>query len=181
MQKIRDMVQEVIEESYLLGRTEEEIWADLTRFVELCNRVIREHVRNRKALDELASRLSLVKQDVLTNASGSHRREDLVRPDGRPKSYLELLAEKAARNKRLVLKAIEECDPRLVQLIQAQRFSKEVDAMPRKRPGWRVILLKFCYGLLVLCISVLLYLMVCDTYQAYSHSPKPAAKEAVSR
>lgn len=180
MQKIRDMVQEVIEESYLLGRTEEEIWADLTRFVELCNRVIREHVKDRKALNALASKLSLIKQDVLTNASRPSNREDLLQPDGRPKSYLELLAEKAARNKRLVLKAIEECDPRLAQLIQTQRFLRKVDALPPKRAGWRMILLKLCYGLLVLCISMLLYLMVCDTYKAHSHPPRTAAKEPVS-
>ena len=180
MQKIRDMVQEAIEESYLLGMTEEEIWADLTRFVELCNRVIREHVRNGKALNELASKLSLVKQDVLTNASSSSKREDLIRPDGRPKSYLELLAEKAARNKRLVLKAIEECDPHLVQLIQAQRFLKKEDARPPRRTGWRVILLRVGYGLLALCIALLLYLMMCDTHQAQSHSTETPVRESVS-
>ena len=64
----KDAIEEMIEESYLLGLSEEEILADFSRFIDTCYTVIQGNVKSREALSRLAENLAREK------TSTSHRR-----------------------------------------------------------------------------------------------------------
>ena len=57
MPSTNERIDQLIEESYLLSLSEEEIRSDLDRFVEVCGKVIRENVHDRKQMQELAQKL----------------------------------------------------------------------------------------------------------------------------
>lgn len=114
MMRTSEYIEEIIEESYLLGLSEGEIRANLEQFVETCGCVIREHVQDKKQLDMLAEKLARARALSLI--------EDRV-AEGKPaQAPREELAERVARSKRLILRAIGECNPRLVELIEQTRF-----------------------------------------------------------
>jgi len=162
MRDIREEIEEIIEESYLIGMSEAQIRNDLNRFIDSCIKVVRENVRDRKRMEDIISRLTYVRDRALaTNGSGEGR--ELLGGDA--KAY----AGKAARNKRLILRIIGGYDPKLVELINRERFGGKV--RERKRFGsWslkripggdpRGTLLKVLYALMAASIFLLLYLMI---------------------
>ncbi|RKY62238.1 MAG: hypothetical protein DRP95_01825 [Candidatus Latescibacterota bacterium] len=158
--KTRDMVEELIEESYLLGLTEDQIWEDLRRFVATCESTIREHVRDEKTLDRLLSYLNSVRERAYREVVARIRDAGaLIKPDGSRKTRKELLAEQAAKNKRMVLQAIRECDPELAARIEQKRFPVlEVRLQEARRTRYGRILLGILYGLLWAVIAALIYL-----------------------
>ena len=58
MPETSETIDQLIEESYLLGLSETEIKADLDRFVEICGRIIHEHVQDRKQIQRLTEKLA---------------------------------------------------------------------------------------------------------------------------
>lgn len=133
MADVKDAIEEMIEESYLLGLSEEEILADFSRFIDTCYTVIEDNVKSREALSRLAENLAREK----TNTRDADRSVPLGQVAARDAQRA--CAEKAARRKRMVLKAIADYDPHLVRLINEQRFQvdfKEVSHHERKgRPS----------------------------------------------
>jgi len=114
MMRTSEYIEEVIEESYLLGLSEGEIRANLEQFVETCGRVIRDHVHDKKQLDILAEKLARARALSLIEDRWG---------EGKPvQAPHEDLAERVARSKRLILRAIGECNPRLVEMIEQTRF-----------------------------------------------------------
>ena len=170
MADIRENIEEMIEESYLQGMSEGEIRSDLDRFVATCGRVIQEHVRDRKQMEMLVDKLARAR--ALTLIEDQHDEDqdelgDLPVDPGAVHSSLELFAGRVARNKRTILKAVGECDPRLVSMIDRERFP--VPKNPRSasmpfstRPTSRVkdLVLKVCYVVTVLFILLLAYLVL---------------------
>jgi len=158
--KTRDMVEELIEESYLLGLTEDQIWEDLRRFVATCERAIREHVGDEKTLDRLLSYLNALKEQAYQEVVAKVREaRALIKPDGSRKTRKELLAEQAAKNKRMVLQAIRESDPELAAKIEQKRFpALETKARENQWARYGRALLGVLYGLLWTVIAALLYL-----------------------
>jgi len=158
--KTRDMVEELIEESYLLGLTEDQIWEDLHRFVATCERTIREHVQDEKTLDRLLSHLNSVRERAYREVVARIKDAGaLIKPDGSRKTRRELLAEQAAKNKRMVLQAIRECDPKLAAQIEQKRFPVlETKARETQWARYGKALLGVLYGLLWTVIAALLYL-----------------------
>lgn len=120
MADVKDAIEEMIEESYLLGLSEEEILADFSRFIDTCYTVIQDNVKSREALSRLAENLSREKTSTRSadqsSALGKVAAKDAQRA----------CAEKAARRKRMVLKAIADYDPHLVRLINEQRFQVDL-------------------------------------------------------
>jgi hypothetical protein len=170
MAGLKDTIEELIEESYLMGRSEGEIKADLDRFIDACEKVIREQVRDKGKLEDLAEKLVLARTcSLVSDLSDADGEEGALREDGQPKSPAERFAEKVARNKRIILKAIGKCDPRLVELIERERFPgvirepkrPKVHLKPRKPLGERshLLILRVCYGLTLLFIFYLIYLV----------------------
>ena len=158
MADVKDAIEEMIEESYLLGLSEEEILADFSRFIDTCYTVIQDNVKSREDLSRLAENLAREK----TSTRSADQSTDLGKVTA--KDAQRACAEKAARRKRMVLKAIADYDPHLVRLINEQRFQVDLQeevARPkfkvRRDRDWER------YGQLLLqagCITVVALLMV---------------------
>ncbi|MEW6751445.1 MAG: hypothetical protein AB1505_10785 [Candidatus Latescibacterota bacterium] len=171
MSSVKEAIEEMIEESYLLGLSEEEIRRDFTRFIDTCYTVIQANVRDRAAISGLARDLSRERTCTLiadrTPEPGPVAKGVEVRQEGPSRPPQEVFAEKVARRKRLILRTIGDYDPRLVRLIDEQRFQvdfREVERprfRARKRRNWeryRLLLLKVGYATTVLLIVLLIYL-----------------------
>ena len=164
MAGVKDIVDDAILESYLSGLTERQIWDDLEHFAKCCEKVIREHVEDEKKVGELTEKLALARTCTLVNEPPD-RPAALFRADGTLKSPRERFVQKAARNKRLILRAVEKCDPELVTMIQSELYR----ALPRRRrwavkpgPKFRMLLLKIAYLVMVVCLFLLVYLMILE-------------------
>ena len=169
MPDIRESIDEMIEESYLLGLNETEIKADLDRFVEICGHVIYENVRDRRQVQQLTEKLararalSLIEdnQEEAPEPAIEDEADDASAPTGR-----ERYAERVARNKRLILKAIRDCDPRLESLIEQARFpakgkpSAPTVVIDEPKPKARDLFLKTCYAVALLAVLLLIYLVL---------------------
>ncbi len=171
MPDIRESIDEMIEESYLVGLTEGEIKADMERFVSICGRVIRENVHDKKQTRRLTEQLASARAlSLVEDVSGSGDDSDLLVPDaGSRTSPGGRYAERAARNKRLILRVIRECDPKLEQLIEQERFSGSLaqpaaPALPisgnAPRNRVRDLVLKTCFAVTLLFILLLVYLVL---------------------
>jgi hypothetical protein len=167
--KVKEAIEEIIEESYLMGLSEDEIRKDFKRFLDTCNSVIRQNIKDRHVMSGLAESLAREQTCILI----ADRVEEGIETDiGDQIADTHPFAEKVARRKRQILKIIAEYDPRLVKLIDAQRFKgdpREPDR-PRFRPGrgrrqlsldWgqvKLQLLKAGYVVTVGLIVLLIYL-----------------------
>ncbi len=171
MPDIRESIDEMIEESYLVGLTEGEIRADMERFVSICGRVIRENVHDRKQTRRLTEQLARASAlSLVEDAPGSSDDSELLIPEaGARTSPQGRYVERAARNKRLILRVIRECDPKLEQLIEQERFSGSLHepaapALPigGNAPPNRVrdLFLKTCFAVTLFFILVLVYLVL---------------------
>ena len=165
MANVKEAVEEVIEESYLLNLTTEEIRRDFEKFVETCFQVIKSNVRNPDSLAELNKELAREKTYVLIDEHGGSKGLTHDTDDSNVNVPSTRFSEKVARRKCLILKAIAEIDPKLVRLIDEHRFSGEIPNQPdrdiRVRPDrgeLRMMLLQIGYGVTVAVIILLMYL-----------------------
>ena len=120
MADVKDAIEEMIEESYLLGLSEEEILADFSRFIDTCYTVIQDNVKSREELSRLAESLAREKTSTRIDDDSSTLGKVAAKDAQRA------CAEQAARRKRMVLKAIADYDPHLVRLINEQRFQVDL-------------------------------------------------------
>ena len=174
MTKVREAIEEIIEESYLLGRSEREIRQDFKRFIETCFAVINENIKDPRVVSSLAENLEREKEVILIPDRGDGPVE--AEPDGasaasRQATQADDLCEKVARRKRQILRAIAKYDPELVRLIDEHRFQGEMDEplRPRfRRPpssreridleGMKLQLLKIGYAATIALIVLLIWL-----------------------
>ena len=165
-----EYIEEIIEESYLLGLSESDIRSNLDRFVETCGRVIRANVHNKKQMHALAEKLARARAlSLIEDQQEGDGTEDLFPKDNPLKSPREQLAEKVARNKRLILRAIGGCDPKLVDLIEKERFPRQTQdplppmAMPIAPSGQRTfkdLVLKVSYVVALVFVLLIIYLVL---------------------
>lgn len=170
--KVREAIEEMIEEAYLMGLSEEEIRQDFKRFLDTCNSVIRKNVKDRHMMSGLADSLAREQTCILIadRVESGTAEPDVAQETAEVENAF---AEKVARRKRQILKTIAEYDPRLVKLIDAHRFKGDPrePARPRFRSkggaaarwdlDWdqvRVQLLKVGYFTTVALIVLLVYL-----------------------
>ena len=168
MADINESINEMIEESYLLGLSEGEIREDLDRFLEICGKVIRENVQDRGMLERLSEKLARTRALSLIEDRHDSGQGDLLPDTSGERAAQDRFAEKVARNKRLILRAIRECDPRLEALIEKERFpspAEKPEAQPglvpsKPRGGARDLVLKTCYAVTLLFMLLLVYLVL---------------------
>ena len=172
MPSIRDSIDEMIEESYLLGLSKSEIKADLDRFVEICGKIIHENVHDRKQIQKLTEKLARARAlSLIEEHHEEDPEQDAVLPDGKKAvgSSRGRFAERVARNKRLILRTINDCDPLLLQLIEQARFpgrSEEYFSQPlgRERPVMRSrakdLFLRGCTLVTLIGLLLLVYLVL---------------------
>ncbi|MBT3604898.1 MAG: hypothetical protein HN521_17705 [Candidatus Latescibacteria bacterium] len=120
-----EYIEEAIEESYLIGLNEEEIRTNLNQFIDTCGQVIREHMHDKQQMQMLAEKLARARALSLIED-----RQDGEWDEIQPVSDQPNLAERVARNKRLILRAISESDPRLIEKIEKARFPKDQQKTP---------------------------------------------------
>ena len=135
MTKVREAIEEIIEESYLLGRSEREIRQDFKRFLDTCYAVIHENIKDREAVSSLLEHLEREQARILIADRGDGAGE--AEPDGETVGSgtppAEEFCVKVARHKRQILRAIAKYDPELVRLIDEHRFQGEMDEPLRPR------------------------------------------------
>lgn len=166
MPEASETIYQLIEESYLLGLSEQEIRTDLDRFVEVCGKVIREHVHDRKQMQELAQKLAQTR--ALSLIEDQHQDDD-----GGPVEYdedrpvRERFAERVARNKCLILKTIRDCNPKLEELIERERYpslAQEPESpLPFNggpKPTAKDMVFKVFYVLTLMFVLLLVYLVL---------------------
>ena len=154
--RVKEAIEEMIEESYLLGLSEQEIRKDFKRFIDACYAVIQDNVKDRSIVSGLAENLAREQTVILiadrAEASGadvpasgldeSAEDEDSDEVD-RNRAATQEFSEKVARRKRQILRTIAKYDPQLVRLIDAHRFQGEGDEPSRQaftrpsRRSWR--------------------------------------------
>jgi hypothetical protein len=170
MPDIRESINEMIEESYLLNLSESEIKADLDRFVEICGRVVYENIHDRKQMQELTEKLARARAlSLIEDHQDDEFEPALDEDDDRTTpSARDHFVERVARNKRLILKAVRECDPRLEGLIDEARFpttgtppsSPPAPDQPKPKAKAKDLALKTVYAVALLAILLLVYLML---------------------
>lgn len=121
-------IEEAIEESYLIGLNEDEIRTNLNQFIDTCGQVIRAHMHDKQQMQMLAEKLARARALSLIED-----RQDGEWNEIQPVSAQPSLAERVARNKRLILRAISECDPKLIEKIEKARFPKKQEKEPDPR------------------------------------------------
>ena len=166
MPNVKEAINELIEESYLMGLSEQEIRQDFEHFLETCFAVIHDNVKDREVINGLSENLAREKTVILIADHSEAGGEPEISAEDAGKNTSEVFAEKVARRKRLILKIIAQYDPDLVRLIDEQRFQGKIQeevVRPRfkikKRPNWehlQALLLKVGYvatiGLIILLI-----------------------------
>ena len=169
MADVKEAINELIEESYLLGLSEQEIRQDFEHFIETCFVVIHDHVQDKQAISKLTENLAREKTCILiADRSATAGGQPEVQEEASDKAPSEVFAEKVARRKRLILRTIGQYDPELVRLIDEQRFQGKIEeeaSRPkfrvRKHPNWertRLLLLKIGYATTIALIILLIYL-----------------------
>lgn len=142
MSKVKEAIEEVIEESYLMGLSEQEIRQDFKRFIETCYAVIHDNIKDREVVSGLAENLAREQTCILIadRVEGAGSALEEAAETEQVRSPEEEFSERVARRKRQILRTIAKHDPRLVRLIDAQRFKGEVEMASRpasRRPVWR--------------------------------------------
>ncbi len=138
--KVKEAIEEMIEESYLLGLSEQEIRQDFKRFIDACFAVIQENVKDRTVVSELTEGLAREQTVLIADQAEGGPAEVSVGDveetdqDGQGAASREF-SEKVARRKRSILRVIADHDPSLVRLIDAHRFQGEGDE-PRRAPAF---------------------------------------------
>ncbi len=142
MTKVKEAIEEAIEESYLLGLSEREIRQDFKRFIDTCYIVIHDNVKDRDVVTGLGESLAREQTCILIADRGDSSEEVAVGQEGGKEQTLVEFSEKVARRKRQILRIIAKYDPQLVRLIDEQRFQGDGggDEPPRHSicpPSWR--------------------------------------------
>lgn len=163
MAEIKEAIETMIQESYLLGLSEPEIVEDLQRFVRRCVDVIGQNVKDKRAAEQLKAKLKFIGTRALVpNTTG----ENVFKTDGTMKTSRELLAEQAARHKRLMLKMIGEYDPKLVRAIERERYHRipksQIRSGRRMRARTKLLILRVCYLILVVFLLILIYIAILE-------------------
>lgn len=116
--KVKEAIEEMIEESYLLGLSEQEIQQDFKRFIDACSTVIQENVKDRALVSGLVESLAHEQTVPIAGRAEAGSGEVSVEEGTASREF----SERVARRKRQILRAIAEHDPALVRLIDAHRF-----------------------------------------------------------
>jgi hypothetical protein len=184
--RVKEAIEEMIEESYLLGLSKQEIRKDFKRFIDACYAVIQENVKDRTIVSGLAENLAREQtviliadraeapaaDDPVADLDGYKSDQDSDEVRAAPQEF----SEKVARRKRQILRTIAKYDPQLVRLIDAHRFQGEGDEPSRpaftrpsrrswrsraRRVDWsqvRLQLLKVGYATTIVLIIALIWL-----------------------
>ncbi len=168
MSSVKEAIEAMIEASYLRGLSEEEIRRDFSHFIDTCHGVVQANVKDEKVVTSLSVSLAREKDCIPIGDQIEAAAAVLeIRDEVDFKSASELFAEKVAYRKRLILKKLADFDPKLVRLVDEQRFQGEGKEEPRmrirvrKQRNWeqgKLLVLKLGYAAVVVLVILLVYL-----------------------
>ena len=156
MADIKTQIDELIEESYLRGLTDEDIRTDVLQFVEACHEAVKNNSRDKRTMEALLGELTRLRTEVLAevNEGGG---EDVRVPH-------ESLAHQAAQAKLRVVDTIRSRDRRLASIIEqwrSQNTAQSTDKTDQAGGGLsfrsREIAIRLLYASLVTLAVVLAY------------------------
>ena len=164
MNQVKDAVEELIEETYLLSLSDEELEREVTRFAEVCGLVIMKHVKDKNKLNSLIQRLAMARlSSLIANKVAGLDLSGVLRPEGVTRSARERRIKAIVRNKRTILKIIGEYEPQLIPLIEeglrAVPHGSRVPFHIRHRLNQRCYHLILKIGLILLGLGALALLL----------------------
>ena len=181
MTKVQEAIEEIIEESYLLGLSEKEIREDFKQFIDTCYNVIHHNIKDRGVVSNLAENLAREQTVILiADRNAGLPQAGLKETSGNESTKSQTaddFCEKVARRKRQILRTLAKYDPDLVQIIDEHRFQGENDEPVRpafrrkhRRINWkinwsdlRVQMLKVGYAATVGLIVLLIWYSLTQT------------------
>ena len=149
MTRVQEAIEEIIEESYLLGLSEKEIREDFKQFIDTCYNVIHHHIKDRDVVPSLAESLAREKTVILiADRNAGLPLAGLKENSGNEETKSQTaddFGEKVARRKRQILRTLAKYDPDLVRIIDEHRFQGEIDEPVRpvfrrkaQRINWKI-------------------------------------------
>jgi len=95
--------------------------------------------------------------------------DSMFKADGTMKTPQELLAEQAARHKRLMVKMLGEHDPKLIGAIEQERYRRTQGppSRPKRRRGSRktkLLILRISYLILIVFLLILIYVVFLERW-----------------
>ena len=181
MTKVQEAIEEIIEESYLLGLSEKEIREDFKQFIDTCYNVIHHNIKDRGVVSNLAENLAREQTVILiADRNAGLPQAGLKETSGNESTKSQTaddFCEKVARRKRQILRTLAKYDPDLVRIIDEHRFQGENDEPVRpafrrkhRRINWkinwsdlRVQMLKVGYAATVGLIVLLIWYSLTQT------------------
>lgn len=134
MHPVKDAVEELIEESYLLTLSEEEICWDLDRFSHLCEKIVTQSIHDTGRRKQLLQRLVSLKTASPFSALGSSSLFSLLfRKRKHNRTSKQEFVKRVARVKRTMIKTIERFEPQLIPLIERDLAHRSIPALPLVR------------------------------------------------
>lgn len=168
MQTVKDTIETLIEESYLLTLSEERLDEELDQFIHTCKTIIRENVRDIVRRRRLLRRITSIHATMLKSDKDSqHIHRILFGKRGRKHLKWEEKVKRVTGIKRAIIRGIEEDEPQLVYFIEHDilqpHMSPPLLEARENRKQWPRIKgwVPMCIGLVVFgLLMLLLYLVV---------------------
>ena len=118
MQTVKDTIEALIEESFLMMLSEEELERELERFFRTCRSVIRENIRDSGRRRGLMRRIQAIQSvDMGSETESPGLRVPFVRGKKRL-PHREDMVRRLIGIKRAAMKAVQELEPQLLFLIE---------------------------------------------------------------
>lgn len=153
--KIKQNVEELIEESYLLGLCDTEIQQYFQDFIETCESALHTIDQKGRDLKVIEIRMALLKANLLLGKNSFSiikKQSDASDSDKSDKSAHDLFAEQVVATKNLILRRIEEYDSKLVETILEKNREKAVLYRKNQKRITRLLFLLTQLGYLVLFV-----------------------------
>jgi hypothetical protein len=157
--RIKRQVEEVIEESYLLGLSDLEIQQNLRNFVEICEIVLKDSVKEERDIKITEIRIAILKACLLLSLDTyplKKHKDGAASPERSPHN---ILAEQVVSTKSLIRRLIEEYDPKLALAILEGNIEKGTRIRKRRIQKSRFItfLVQAGYFVLLALTGLLLW------------------------
>lgn len=164
MDHVKDAVEDLIEETYLLSLSDEELDREVSRFAEVCGWVIMRYVKDKNKLNLLTQRLAMVRlTSLIANKVAELDLPGIFQSEGVAKSARERRVKAIIQNKRLILRTIGKYEPQLIPFIEeglkAIPQRGRVPSFIRRRLNQRYYHLILKIGLILLGLGTLALLL----------------------
>jgi len=122
--RIKQQVEEVIEESYLLSLGNSDIQQNLRTFIDICENVLRDSAQEGRDMKVTEIRIAILKAYLLLSLDTYPLKKHQNGAAASDKSSHNLLAEQVVATKNLILRLIDEYDSKLAEAVLEGNLEK---------------------------------------------------------